>query len=222
MSLPNTFVYMQFHPLTYIVKLNIEMIMADLIGKIARNRNCGVISEGTFNSTGCDSTLRSATSPAPWLYIGSIVYVPAAYFVEVTILLLIARVFAAEERVAKGIYIFILMLLFAYTPYKIFIADVNIAIIVDLVIVLVPISVIWSMRLPLRETLRIILMLIVGTLTIGVAVFWLVKVVMFVNSEDVTADFVVLDLTACIELSIGIVCACLPSAHCLYELYKDR
>ncbi|KAG7144377.1 hypothetical protein HYQ46_006886 [Verticillium longisporum] len=60
MSLPNTFVYMQFHPLTYIVKLNIEMIMADLIGKIARNRNCGVISEGTFNSTGCDSTLRSA------------------------------------------------------------------------------------------------------------------------------------------------------------------
>ncbi|CRK35709.1 hypothetical protein BN1708_001340 [Verticillium longisporum] len=51
-----------------------------------------------------------------WLYIGSIVYVPAAYFVEVTILLLIARVFAAEERVAKGIYIFILMLLFAYTP----------------------------------------------------------------------------------------------------------
>ncbi|KAG7144378.1 hypothetical protein HYQ46_006887 [Verticillium longisporum] len=157
-----------------------------------------------------------------WLYIGSIVYVPAAYFVEVTILLLIARVFAAEERVAKGIYIFILMLPFAYTPYKIFIADVNIAIIVDLVIVLVPISVIWSMRLPLRETLRIILMLIVGTLTIGVAVFWLVKVVMFVNSEDVTADFVVLDLTACIELSIGIVCACLPSAHCLYELYKDR
>ena len=48
---------MQFHPLAYIVKLNIEMSMADLIGKIARNKSCGVISEGTFsNSLGEDTT----------------------------------------------------------------------------------------------------------------------------------------------------------------------
>ncbi|KAI0459668.1 hypothetical protein F5B21DRAFT_525113 [Xylaria acuta] len=39
MSLPNTFVYMQFHPLAYIVKLNIELSMADLIGRIARHRD---------------------------------------------------------------------------------------------------------------------------------------------------------------------------------------
>ncbi|KAH7248187.1 hypothetical protein B0J15DRAFT_449463 [Fusarium solani] len=57
MSLKNTFVYMQFHPLAYIVKLNIEMSMADLIGKIARNKSCGIISEGTFsNSLGEDVT----------------------------------------------------------------------------------------------------------------------------------------------------------------------
>ncbi|KAF7558833.1 hypothetical protein G7046_g5332 [Stylonectria norvegica] len=49
MSLKNTFVYMQFHPLAYIVKLNIEMSMAELIGKIASNRNCGLISEGTLS-----------------------------------------------------------------------------------------------------------------------------------------------------------------------------
>ncbi|KAH8657287.1 hypothetical protein BGZ61DRAFT_500097 [Ilyonectria robusta] len=36
MSLHNTFVYMQFHPFAYIVKLKIEMSMADLIEKIAR------------------------------------------------------------------------------------------------------------------------------------------------------------------------------------------
>lgn len=51
MSLPNTFVYMQFHPLAYIVKLNIEMSMADLIGKIARDKHCGIINEGTFTSS---------------------------------------------------------------------------------------------------------------------------------------------------------------------------
>ncbi|KAF5000142.1 hypothetical protein FGRMN_1956 [Fusarium graminum] len=50
MSLRNTFVYMQFHPLAYIVKLHIEMSMADLIGKIAREKNCGLIAEGTFSN----------------------------------------------------------------------------------------------------------------------------------------------------------------------------
>ncbi|KAH8893171.1 hypothetical protein GQ53DRAFT_717789 [Thozetella sp. PMI_491] len=48
MSLDNTFVYMQFHPLAYIVKLNIEMSMADLIGKVARQRRCGIISNQSF------------------------------------------------------------------------------------------------------------------------------------------------------------------------------
>lgn len=39
MSLPNSFVYMQFHPLAYIVKLKIEMSMADLITSVARARD---------------------------------------------------------------------------------------------------------------------------------------------------------------------------------------
>ncbi|KAL3427371.1 hypothetical protein PVAG01_00880 [Phlyctema vagabunda] len=39
MSLKNSFVYMQFHPLAYIVKLKIEMSMADLISKVSRMQN---------------------------------------------------------------------------------------------------------------------------------------------------------------------------------------
>ncbi|KAF1952854.1 hypothetical protein CC80DRAFT_596278 [Byssothecium circinans] len=35
MSIPNSFVYIQFHPLAYLVKLNIEMTMANLIKRIA-------------------------------------------------------------------------------------------------------------------------------------------------------------------------------------------
>lgn len=37
MSLKNQVVYIQFHPVAYMVKLNIEMSMAALITKIARN-----------------------------------------------------------------------------------------------------------------------------------------------------------------------------------------
>ncbi|RYC78562.1 hypothetical protein BFJ63_vAg18565 [Fusarium oxysporum f. sp. narcissi] len=39
MSLPNGFVYIQFHPLVYLLKLQIEMNMADLIGKVVRAGN---------------------------------------------------------------------------------------------------------------------------------------------------------------------------------------
>jgi hypothetical protein len=36
MSLPNQVVYVQFHPVAYMVKLNIEMSMASLISRLAR------------------------------------------------------------------------------------------------------------------------------------------------------------------------------------------
>ncbi|KAI0144979.1 hypothetical protein BJ166DRAFT_82493 [Pestalotiopsis sp. NC0098] len=39
MSLPNSAVYIQFHPLTYLVKLHIEMNIADLIAKIVKATN---------------------------------------------------------------------------------------------------------------------------------------------------------------------------------------
>ncbi|KAF2649543.1 hypothetical protein K491DRAFT_668773 [Lophiostoma macrostomum CBS 122681] len=39
MSLPNTFIYVQFHPVTYIVKLNIECSMADLISKVVSSKD---------------------------------------------------------------------------------------------------------------------------------------------------------------------------------------
>lgn len=39
MSLPNGLIYAQFHPVVYMCKLNIEMSMASLIGKIARSQD---------------------------------------------------------------------------------------------------------------------------------------------------------------------------------------
>ncbi|KAH7013868.1 hypothetical protein EDB80DRAFT_570026 [Ilyonectria destructans] len=68
MSLKNTFVYMQFHPLAYIVKLNIEMSMASLIAKIARQS--GHAHGSDYNNTtsrsrgtrvGGDTTLANKT-----------------------------------------------------------------------------------------------------------------------------------------------------------------
>lgn len=41
---------MQFHPLAYMVKLKIEMSMAELIGKVARKRDMGILSAADFTA----------------------------------------------------------------------------------------------------------------------------------------------------------------------------
>ncbi|KAI0424139.1 hypothetical protein F5Y09DRAFT_336010 [Xylaria sp. FL1042] len=61
MSLRNTFLYMQFHPLAYIVKLNIELSMADLIGRIAKSRDHNSFQEINLNQN-CNNKLTSQRS----------------------------------------------------------------------------------------------------------------------------------------------------------------
>lgn len=41
---------MQFHPLAYMVKLNIELSMADLMAQVARDSSCGIITAGTLGN----------------------------------------------------------------------------------------------------------------------------------------------------------------------------
>lgn len=60
MSLPNDAVYMQFHPIAYMVKLNIEMTMAELVTRIAQSSNHAapnnLSSSGPHTITGDDPT----------------------------------------------------------------------------------------------------------------------------------------------------------------------
>ncbi|KAJ0163012.1 hypothetical protein CTA2_3645 [Colletotrichum tanaceti] len=183
-----------------------------------------------------------------WLYASSIVYIPAAYFTKVTLLLLIAHVFAVNERVARGIRVFIWVLLFAYTPVqtiktticvpvedywlpsasprcisqrKVFIVDTSIAVFVDLVILLLPVFMTWSLGMSPTKKLKIVLMLGAGGAATAATVFRLVTAIRFVDSPDLTVSFVTNDLTACIELTIGLVCACLPSVNVLYKHHQS-
>ncbi|KAF9875079.1 integral membrane protein [Colletotrichum karsti] len=180
-----------------------------------------------------------------WLYASSIIYCPAAYFTKVTLLLLEARVFSSHERMARGIRIFVIVLLVCYIPIqtlktiicipvsafwdphtpnpkclnqrKIFIADLSLAIITDFFILIIPIPLLWALRMPLRKKLKILTLLGAGGVATAVTIYRLYLVVLFLSSKDVTADFVVLDLVTSLELVIGFVCACLPSTNILYE-----
>ncbi|CAO2655012.1 Nn.00g117450.m01.CDS01 [Neocucurbitaria sp. VM-36] len=66
MSIPNSFVYIQFHPLAYLVKLNIEMTMANLIKRIAisTSRRTGKVSIAQeFKSSSNMSTTGQKSAP---------------------------------------------------------------------------------------------------------------------------------------------------------------
>ncbi|KAH9898928.1 hypothetical protein F4778DRAFT_782527 [Xylariomycetidae sp. FL2044] len=74
MFLPNQIVFIQFHPVTYMVKLNIEMTMADLIAKLARGEHNSSAyddvehgsygqHDGSYNRTGRSVGLQSFASP---------------------------------------------------------------------------------------------------------------------------------------------------------------
>lgn len=53
MFLPNPVVYIQFHPVTYLTKLNIEMSVANLIARLARGgANSDQFHSSSYNNTG--------------------------------------------------------------------------------------------------------------------------------------------------------------------------
>ncbi|KAH9230904.1 hypothetical protein K456DRAFT_1773569 [Colletotrichum gloeosporioides 23] len=192
-----------------------------------------------------DLTKESYQEVMRWLYASSIIYCPAAYFTKVTLLLLEARVFSIHEKIARGIRIFVIILLVCYIPIqtlktiicvpisafwdphtpnpkclnqrKIFIADLTLAIITDFFILCIPFPLLWGLRMPLRKKLKILVLLGAGGVATAVTIYRLYLVILFLSSTDVTSDFVVLDLVTCLELVIGIVCACLPSTNILYE-----
>jgi len=179
-----------------------------------------------------------------WLYAGTIIYCPASYFTKVTLLLIIARIFTVREKVAKSLYYFIGGLMIAYLPIQfvkifvcspiksywdssvkgtclnqtqLFFADISLAILTDFVILVIPIPLTWSLRAPLGTKLRVLAFLSAGGAATAVTTYRQVLAVRFMHSKDETADFAEIVITVLLELSIGLICSCLPTANFMAE-----
>lgn len=134
---------------------------------------------------------------------------------------MIARVFAVKTGVARGLHIFIVALFIAYLPIQIlktiicspisaywdikmhghcmnqrktFISDVSLAVLSDFIILVVPIPLVWRLRMTLARKLKIMALLCAGGIAIGLTAFRMYKLIQFLDSNDVAADFVVLDI----------------------------
>lgn len=68
-----------------------------------------------------------------------------------------------------------------------------------------------------QRKLKIVFLLGAGGVATATTIYRLYKLVEFQESEDVASDFVLLDLLTIIEVTIGIMCACLPAANILFE-----
>ncbi|KAI5465369.1 hypothetical protein BGZ63DRAFT_469662 [Mariannaea sp. PMI_226] len=62
MSLPNDIVYVMFHPLAYLVKLHIEMNMAELITKVVKASNDGYDYSGSLSRTTGNKSSKTGQS----------------------------------------------------------------------------------------------------------------------------------------------------------------
>ncbi|KAF9880098.1 integral membrane protein [Colletotrichum karsti] len=158
-----------------------------------------------------------------WLYVGSILYCPAAYFTKVTLLLLEARVFAVYEKVSRGVFIFITVLLICYVPImllkavvcipiaaawdqdvkpanclnqrKVFISDMCLGVLTDLVILILPLVLTFSLHMPIWTKIKVVALLGAGGVATGVSIYRLYKAILFLNPTDTTEGFVLLDIT---------------------------
>ncbi|KAL6362431.1 hypothetical protein LRP88_03713 [Fusarium phalaenopsidis] len=165
---------------------------------------------------------RMGDSQTRWFYASTVVYCPAAFFTKATILLLMARVFAVERRVSKGIRIFIWCLLLGYVPIeflriftcfpirtywdpsvnnahclnqrKIFFSSLSLSIVTDLIILIVPIPLTWKLRMPLRKKIKIVLLLGAGGVATALTMYRTSKAVQFLNSDDITVDYTPIDI----------------------------
>ncbi|KAJ6787530.1 hypothetical protein PWT90_02785 [Aphanocladium album] len=182
-----------------------------------------------------------------WLYAGTVVYCPASYFTKVTLLLIIARIFAVKPFVARGIYIFMALLFIAYFPIQmvkilvcnpikaywdtsvkgtcrnqtqLFYADISLAMITDLFILILPIPLTWNLEAPRSMKIKVMLLLGAGGIATAVTTYRQVLAVHFMHTTDPTADFAVIIVTVLLELSIGLVCSCLPVFNMLAERWK--
>ncbi|CAH0050507.1 unnamed protein product [Clonostachys solani] len=194
-----------------------------------------------------DIPVDEYSSMLEWLYITSIIYEPAAFFTKVTLLLLLARVFAVNTKLARGIYYFILALFIAYIPILglkiglcgppsafwdptvpgecldlriILVVDVAFAIATDSLIFFIPIPSTWKMRINWRKKIKMILLLGAGGTAAAVTIYRLIKLIQYLESKDVASDFMLLDILTILELTIGLSCSCLPALNILIEHHR--
>ncbi|KAJ5903893.1 hypothetical protein N7504_006276 [Penicillium tannophilum] len=179
-------------------------------------------------------------------YVATILYCPMALFVKIALLSILTRIFAPYRGKVWFIYIFLGCLCTYYTvalivkirmcdpvPYywlgsklqgrgtcldqtAALIADSVISLVSDIIILILPLPLTWSLQMPRNKKLRVIGLLGAGGLATAFSLYRLVLVLTEGQSADQSIVFMCVILSGNAEGGVGLICACLPILNILF------
>ncbi|KAB8199089.1 hypothetical protein BDV34DRAFT_233384 [Aspergillus parasiticus] len=174
-------------------------------------------------------------------YIATVFYCPMSLFVKYALLSILIRIFAPY----RGRIMFIYVLLGCLTIYYIIaeivkirmcdpvpaywtgepancldqqaalIADSVISVVTDLMILILPLPLTWSLQMSRSKKLRVIGMLSAGGLATAFSIYRLILVLRDGSTPNTTVMFTCVILSGNAEGGVGIICACLPTMNIL-------
>ncbi|GFF38148.1 hypothetical protein IFM51744_03696 [Aspergillus udagawae] len=177
-------------------------------------------------------------------YIATVLYCPMALFVKIALLSIIIRIFAPYRSKIIFIYAFLGCLCVYYIIAEIvkirmcdpipsywlntpgrkcldqsaaLLADSVISVISDLIILLLPLPLTWSLQMSRNKKLRVIGILSAGGLATAFSIYRLILVVRDGQTKDMTIFFVCIIMSGNAEGGVGLICACLPSLNILIK-----
>ncbi|KAI3294447.1 hypothetical protein DTO002I6_4616 [Penicillium roqueforti] len=181
-------------------------------------------------------------------YIATILYCPMTLFVKIALLAILTRIFAPFRSKVWFIYIFLACLCCYYTVALIvkiricapiprywlgdvvkgscldqtaaLIADSVISVVSDLIILILPLPLTWSLQMSRNRKLRVVGLLGAGGLATGFSLYRLIMVLQ--GSSDEGLMFVRVILSGNAEGGVGLICACLPVLNVLLSHYKKN
>ncbi|KAK0100751.1 hypothetical protein ONS95_007201 [Cadophora gregata] len=182
------------------------------------------------------------------LYFDIMLHSPTTFFVKATLLLIFIRVFSPMSKAVRAIYGFMIILLLYYTAQTaakiwvcspigafwnpairkscintriVFRIDNAVSVITDLVILILPIPLLWSVQMTRKKKIGIGMLLGAGGLaTICSAARMILTLVR--DIPDATLGATNFKMLAVSELAIALACACVPSFHVLYSRLSEK
>ncbi|KAL2833479.1 hypothetical protein BJY01DRAFT_253529 [Aspergillus pseudoustus] len=183
-------------------------------------------------------------------YIATVLYCPMALFVKVALLSILIRIFAPYKTKIFFIYIFLGALCVYYIIAEIvkirmcdpvpaywmqddpnascldqraaLIADSVISVVSDLLILLLPLPLTWSLQMSRNKKLRVIGMLSAGGLATAFSIYRLILVLRDGSSPDMTIVFTCVIMSGNAEGGVGLICACLPSLNIIISKVRNH
>ncbi|EFQ35677.1 uncharacterized protein GLRG_10832 [Colletotrichum graminicola M1.001] len=167
---------------------------------------------------------------------------PSSYFTKLSLLSTTIRVFKLHRKTVIGTYVFIVFLTLYTIPVffvktlicqpiagywdpeitttcfnqrDIYLADTTISAATDMAVLCLPIPVALTLRMAWHKRLKVIVMLSSGGVATAASLVRLVVVIKLRESSDVTITLMRVTLLGTAEVSIGLICACLPAINIL-------